>query len=256
DVPQRDHRARLERVQRGGAALEVAEQVGDVLASPPLEGEPPAGVARDLLQEVGEVAECRGERLRALLPQAVQERTGGGLPLRAEDMRRNGHGSIVPAGGSETKRRHRNVDEPVLWRSGHRAARPRNGADPSATEHPPIGGYPPSAHPSATTSWRSSERSESNSSCPFSSTRSRPTQAPSPRVERSVRRRRRICTSPAGGAPTAESGNVPSHTVRSPQPVICPSGTSTGSSCSASRWPGSGTQVSPWSAEASTVRTS
>src|SRR5699024_11283454 len=73
DVPQGDHRARLERVQRGGAALEVAEQVGDVLASPPLEGEPPAGVARDLLQEVGEVAECRGERLRALLPQAVQE---------------------------------------------------------------------------------------------------------------------------------------------------------------------------------------
>src|SRR5699024_7744787 len=86
-----------------------------------------AGVARDLLQEVGEVAERRGERLRALLPQAVQERLSGGLPLRAEDVRRNGHAPIVLAGGREEKRRRENVDEPAVWRSGRRAGRRRSG---------------------------------------------------------------------------------------------------------------------------------
>src|SRR5699024_11839823 len=109
-----------------GAVLQVAEQVGDVPAGPPLECEASAGVARDLLQEVGEVAERRGERLRALLPQAVQERLSGGLPLRAEDVRRNGHAPIVLAGGREEKRRRENVDEPAVWRSGRRAGRRRN----------------------------------------------------------------------------------------------------------------------------------
>ena len=117
-VLQGGHGARLEGVESAAGGLDRAEQIGELAPAAAGGLEQCAGIAREALEEEGEVAEVVGEAGGVCPAQRGEDLLGGVLPRGASEPRCARHVPMLPGLVASHQATTGNVDPQGVWRKG------------------------------------------------------------------------------------------------------------------------------------------